>query len=205
LSLSPDVNDPGFREIDFDELKDVYREQCDALIEGGVDFILIETIFDTRTPGGHHGRRELREARGRDVPLMLSMTITTSPAATSPATRWKRFWHAVRHARPVTIGLKLLVRSAAASPARAALSAAAERSSWPIPTPAFPTSSAPMTSFRGDRGLIRDGPQRLRQHRRRLLRIEPGAYRGDGARGRRTAAAAPADVPVVTRLAGLEP
>ena len=47
LSLSPDVNDPGFREIDFDELKDVYREQSAALIEGGVDFILIETVFDT--------------------------------------------------------------------------------------------------------------------------------------------------------------
>ncbi|HNW19446.1 MAG TPA: homocysteine S-methyltransferase family protein, partial [Sphingorhabdus lacus] len=47
LSLSPDVNDPGFREIDFDYLKTVYREQCDALIEGGVDFLLIETIFDT--------------------------------------------------------------------------------------------------------------------------------------------------------------
>src|SRR3546814_14797778 len=49
LSLSPDVNDPGFREIDFDHLKDVYREQTDALIEGGVDFILIETVFDTLT------------------------------------------------------------------------------------------------------------------------------------------------------------
>ena len=47
LPLSPDVNDPGYREIDFDYLMDVYREQCDALIEGGVDFLLIETIFDT--------------------------------------------------------------------------------------------------------------------------------------------------------------
>ena len=56
LSLSPDVNDPGYREIDFDYLKDVYREQVDALVEGGVDFILIETVFDTlNAQGGDHG------------------------------------------------------------------------------------------------------------------------------------------------------
>jgi 5-methyltetrahydrofolate--homocysteine methyltransferase len=77
LSLSPDVNDPGFREVDFDGLKDVYREQCDALIEGGVDFILIETIFDTlNAKAGIMAAKEAGRASGRDVPLMISMTIT---------------------------------------------------------------------------------------------------------------------------------
>lgn len=77
LSLSPDVNDPGFREIDFDYLKDVYREQCDALIEGGVDFLLIETIFDTlNAKCAAMAAQEAAAASGRDVPLMISMTIT---------------------------------------------------------------------------------------------------------------------------------
>src|SRR3546814_20245022 len=67
LSLSPDVNDPGFREIDFDYLKDVYREQADALIEGGVDFILIETVFDTlNAKAGIMAVIEGVQAPGRD-------------------------------------------------------------------------------------------------------------------------------------------
>ena len=70
MSLSPDVNDPGFRAIDFDTLKDVYREQIDALLEGGCDFILIETIFDTLNAkagdhGGAGGGRGAGRARSR--------------------------------------------------------------------------------------------------------------------------------------------
>jgi 5-methyltetrahydrofolate--homocysteine methyltransferase len=77
LSLSPDVNDPGFREIDFDYLKDVYREQVDALIEGGVDFILIETVFDTlNAKAGVMAVLEAQDALGRDIPMMISMTLT---------------------------------------------------------------------------------------------------------------------------------
>src|SRR3546814_4486890 len=77
LSLSPDVNDPGFRAIEFDELKDVYREQIEALLDGGVDFILIETIFDTlNAKAGIMAVIEAGEARGTEIPLMLSMTLT---------------------------------------------------------------------------------------------------------------------------------
>ena len=106
LSLSPDVNDPGFREIDFDYLKDVYREQIDALIEGGADFILIETVFDTlNAKAGIMAVLEAGEALGRDVPIMLSMTLTDLSGRNLSGHTVEAFWHAVRHARPVTIGL----------------------------------------------------------------------------------------------------
>ena len=106
LSLSPDVNDPGFREIDFDYLKDVYREQIDALLEGGADFILIETVFDTlNAKAGIMAVLEAGEALARDVPIMLSMTLTDLSGRNLSGHTVEAFWHAVRHARPVTIGL----------------------------------------------------------------------------------------------------
>jgi 5-methyltetrahydrofolate--homocysteine methyltransferase len=106
LSLSPDVNDPGYREIDFDYLKQVYREQIDALVEGGVDFILIETVFDTlNAKAGIMAAIEAGEALGRDLPIMLSMTLTDLSGRNLSGHTVEAFWHAVRHARPVTIGL----------------------------------------------------------------------------------------------------
>jgi 5-methyltetrahydrofolate--homocysteine methyltransferase len=106
LSLSPDVNDPGYREIDFDYLKQVYREQTDALLEGGVDFILIETVFDTlNAKAGIMAAIEAGEALGRDVPIMLSMTLTDLSGRNLSGHTVEAFWHAVRHAKPVTIGL----------------------------------------------------------------------------------------------------
>ena len=106
LSLSPDVNDPGFREIDYDYLKDVYREQCDALIEGGVDFLLIETIFDTlNAKCAGMAAMEAAEASGRDVPLMISMTLTDLSGRNLSGHTVEAFWHAVRHLKPLTIGL----------------------------------------------------------------------------------------------------
>ena len=106
LSLSPDVNDPGYREIDFDTLKDVYREQIDALLEGGVDFILIETVFDTlNAKAGIMAVLEAQDALGRDVPIMMSMTLTDLSGRNLSGHTVEAFWHAVRHARPLTIGL----------------------------------------------------------------------------------------------------
>jgi 5-methyltetrahydrofolate--homocysteine methyltransferase len=105
-SALPDVNDPGYREIDFDYLKDVYREQIDALLDGGVDFILIETVFDTlNAKAGIMATIEAGQARGADVPLMLSMTLTDLSGRNLSGHTVEAFWHAVRHARPVTIGL----------------------------------------------------------------------------------------------------
>ena len=106
LSLSPDVNDPGFREIDFDYLKDVYREQTDALLDGGADMILIETVFDTlNAKAGIMAVLEAGEALKRDVPIMLSMTLTDLSGRNLSGHTVEAFWHAVRHAKPVTIGL----------------------------------------------------------------------------------------------------
>ena len=106
LSLSPDVNDPGYREIDFDYLKDVYREQVDALIEGGVDFILIETVFDTlNAKAGIMAVLEAQDALGRDVPIMMSMTLTDLSGRNLSGHTVEAFWYAVRHAKPITIGL----------------------------------------------------------------------------------------------------
>lgn len=106
LSLSPDVNDPGYREIDFDYLKDVYRDQVDALVEGGVDFILIETVFDTlNAKAAIMSVLEAQAALGRDVPIMMSMTLTDLSGRNLSGHTVEAFWYAVKHARPVTIGL----------------------------------------------------------------------------------------------------
>jgi len=106
LSLSPDVNDPGYREIDFDHLKRVYREQIDALVEGGVDFVLIETVFDTlNAKAGVMAALEAGWDLGRDLPIMLSMTLTDLSGRNLSGHTVEAFWHAVRHAKPISIGL----------------------------------------------------------------------------------------------------
>ncbi len=106
LSLSPDVNDPGYREIDFDHLTGVYRQQIDALVEGGADFILIETVFDTlNAKAGIMAALDAGQALGRDLPIMLSMTLTDLSGRNLSGHTVEAFWHAVRHARPLTIGL----------------------------------------------------------------------------------------------------
>jgi 5-methyltetrahydrofolate--homocysteine methyltransferase len=106
LSLSPDVEDPGYREIDFDELVAVYKEQAAALVEGGVDFILIETVFDTlNAKAGIMAVKQLERETGRDIPLMISMTLTDLSGRNLSGHTVEAFWYAVRHAKPLTIGL----------------------------------------------------------------------------------------------------
>jgi len=106
LSLSPDVNDPGFREIDWDLLVDVYKEQAAALVEGGADFVLVETIFDTlNAKAGIMAVKQLERELGREVPVMLSMTLTDLSGRNLSGHTVEAFWHAVRHARPLTVGL----------------------------------------------------------------------------------------------------
>jgi 5-methyltetrahydrofolate--homocysteine methyltransferase len=105
LSISPDVNDPGFRETDFDTLKGNYREQCDALIEGGVDFLLVETCFDTlNAKAAGLAAREAERACGREVPLMMSFTITDMSGRNLSGHTIMAFWYTLRHLKPLTIG-----------------------------------------------------------------------------------------------------
>ena len=106
LSLSPDVNDPGYREVDFDTVKQIYRKQAAALVEGGVDFVLVETVFDTlNCKAAIMAVIELEQELGCELPLMLSMTLTDLSGRNLSGHTVEAFWHAVRHARPATIGL----------------------------------------------------------------------------------------------------
>jgi 5-methyltetrahydrofolate--homocysteine methyltransferase len=139
LSLSPDVNDPGFREVDFDQVKSVYREQIDALVEGGVDFILIETIFDTlNAKAAVMATLEAEQALGRELPLMISMTLTDLSGRNLSGHTVEAFWASVRHARPVTIGLNCSFGAAQLRPHLAALSAQADTLVMAYPNAGLP-------------------------------------------------------------------
>ena len=139
LSLSPDVNDPGYREIDFDYLKDVYREQIDALVEGGADFVLIETVFDTlNAKAGIMAAIEAGNALGRDLPIMLSMTLTDLSGRNLSGHTVEAFWHAVRHARPLTIGLNCSFGAAQLRPHIRVLSDLADTLVMVYPTAGLP-------------------------------------------------------------------
>ena len=139
LSLSPDVNDPGYREVDFDTVKDVYREQVDALVEGGVDFILIETVFDTlNAKAGVMATLEAGEALGRTIPLMLSMTLTDLSGRNLSGHTVEAFWASVRHARPITVGLNCSFGAAQLRPHLAALAAQADTLVMAYPNAGLP-------------------------------------------------------------------
>jgi 5-methyltetrahydrofolate--homocysteine methyltransferase len=102
LSLSPNVNDPGYREIDFDTLSDVYVEQIEGLVEGGAEIVLIETVFDTlNAKAAIHAAHRV----DRELPIMLSMTITDLSGRNLSGHSIEAFWASVRHARPLSIGL----------------------------------------------------------------------------------------------------
>jgi 5-methyltetrahydrofolate--homocysteine methyltransferase len=105
-SISPDVANPGFRAITFDQLRAAYGEQARGLIDGGADLLLIETIFDTlNAKAAIYAISELCEARGLDVPVMISGTITDRSGRLLSGQTPGAFWNSVKHAQPVTVGL----------------------------------------------------------------------------------------------------
>jgi 5-methyltetrahydrofolate--homocysteine methyltransferase len=139
LSLSPDVNDPGFREVDFDGVKAAYRAQVDALVEGGVDFILVETVFDTlNAKAAIMAAIEAGNALGRPLPLMLSMTLTDLSGRNLSGHTVEAFWASVRHARPLTIGLNCSFGAAQLRPHLAALAKTAETLVMAYPNAGLP-------------------------------------------------------------------
>ena len=106
LSLSPDVNDPGYRAVSFDEMKSAYREQVDGLLDGGVDLILIETIFDTlNAKAAIFAVEEALEARNKKLPLMISGTITDASGRTLSGQTLEAFLNSVSHVDLLSIGL----------------------------------------------------------------------------------------------------
>ncbi len=105
-SISPDVNDPGKRNVDFDTLAKAYGEAARGLIEGGADTILIETIFDTlNAKAAIYAVSELFNELGFEIPIMISVTITDQSGRTLSGQTPEAFWNAVRHARPLSVGV----------------------------------------------------------------------------------------------------
>ena len=106
LSMSADVNDPGARQVTFDEVYDAYREQALALHRGGVDFFLLETIFDTlNAKAAIKAILDLQDDGLEPLPLWISGTITDRSGRTLSGQTVEAFWHSVRHARPFAVGL----------------------------------------------------------------------------------------------------
>lgn len=105
-SLSPNVEDPSFRNINFDQLVETFSEATNALLDGGADLILIETIFDTlNAKAAIFAVESVAIERQLDIPVMISGTITDASGRTLSGQTTKAFWHSVRHARPLAIGL----------------------------------------------------------------------------------------------------
>jgi len=116
-SISPDVNDPGARNVTFDELRVAYIEQLNGLLDGGVDLILIETIFDTlNAKAAIFAVEEVFEARGERLPVMISGTVTDASGRILSGQTVEGFWNSVRHARPITIGLNCALGAALMRP-----------------------------------------------------------------------------------------
>jgi len=126
-SISPDVNDPSFRNVTFDDLRRVYREAALALIEGGVDLVLVETIFDTlNAKAALFAIDELFEETGATLPVMVSATITDLSGRTLSGQTPEAFWNSVRHAKPFTVGLNCALGAAQLRPHVAELARVAD-------------------------------------------------------------------------------
>ncbi len=138
-SLSPDVERPGFRNVSFDELRDGYREQADALVRGGVDLLLVETVFDTMNgKAALVAIEQALAARGERVPVMLSGTITDASGRTLSGQTLEAFWTSVRHAELLAIGLNCALGPNELRPHVAELARLAH-----LPTLVYPNAGLP--------------------------------------------------------------
>jgi 5-methyltetrahydrofolate--homocysteine methyltransferase len=116
-SISPDVNDPGARNTSFDELRDAYREQAEGLLEGGCDLFLVETIFDTlNAKAAIFALDALMDETGERLPVILSGTVTDASGRILSGQTVAAFWHSVRHARPLAVGLNCALGAAVMRP-----------------------------------------------------------------------------------------
>ncbi|MFC5608642.1 homocysteine S-methyltransferase family protein [Variovorax soli] len=116
-SISPDVNDPGARNVGFEELRASYYEQVEALVEGGADVLLVETIFDTlNAKAALYAIDEYFEASGERLPIIISGTVTDASGRILSGQTVTAFWHSVRHAQPLAIGLNCALGAALMRP-----------------------------------------------------------------------------------------
>ena len=127
LSISPDVNDPAFRAVSFDAVREAYETQVDGLLDGGVDLLLIETIFDTlNAKAAALAVRNVFDRRGVEIPVMLSVTITDRSGRTLSGQTVEAFWISMGHVRPFSVGLNCALGAEDMRPYLQDLSAIAE-------------------------------------------------------------------------------
>ena len=207
-SMSPDVNDPGFRNVSFDELVENYSEAALALIEGGSDVLMVETIFDTlNAKAALFAIEDVFDRIGAKLPIMISGTITDRSGRTLSGQTAEAFWYSLRHARPISIGLNCAL---GAKDLRAHIDMLAQVADVPITC--HPNAGLP-NAFGG----YDEGPEEMSSVLRQfaeagLLNVVGGCCGTTPAHIKAIAEAvrgiAPRAVPVIepyTRLAGLEP
>jgi len=140
-SISPDVNNPGYRNVDFDELRDAYKEQIRGLIDGGADLILIETIFDTlNAKAAGYATLEVFEEKDLELPVMISGTITDRSGRTLSGQTGEAFWYSMRHLKPFSIGLNCALGAELMRPYLAELSAVADTRISAYPNAGLPNA-----------------------------------------------------------------
>ena len=116
-SISPDVNDPAARNVSFDQLRDAYHEQASGLLEGGSDLFLVETVFDTlNAKAALFALDELMESTGERLPVIISGTVTDASGRILSGQTVGAFWHSVRHAKPLAVGLNCALGAALMRP-----------------------------------------------------------------------------------------
>ncbi len=207
-SISPDVNNPGYRAVSFDDLRIAYAEQLRGLIDGGADIILIETIFDTlNAKAAIFATREVFEEKGIDLPVMISGTITDLSGRTLSGQTPEAFWNAVRHADPFSIGLNCALGANAMRAHLAEISSVAETFVCAYPNAGLPNAfgqydETPEEMAAQIEGFMRDG----------LVNVVGGCCGSTPDHIRAIAAAAARhkpraipDIPRHMRLSGLEP
>ena len=126
-SISPDVNDPGFRNVTFDELRAAFREQVEGLVAGGADLLLVETIIDTlNAKAALFAIDEFFEESGERLPVMISGTITDQSGRILSGQTTEAFWNSLRHAKPISIGFNCALGAAELRPYVAELARVAD-------------------------------------------------------------------------------
>ena len=190
-SISPDVANPGFRAITFDQLRTAYAEQVRGLLDGGADILLVETIFDTlNAKAALYAISEVCDARGVRVPVMVSGTITDKSGRLLSGQTPTAVWHSVEHAQPLSIGFNCALGAKELRAHVAELAQVADTLVCCLPERGFTQCIRALRRERpghgcSDRGICR---RWSRQHCRRLLRHHAGAHPRHRARGRRQSA-----------------
>ncbi|HEX8334027.1 MAG TPA: homocysteine S-methyltransferase family protein [Segetibacter sp.] len=140
LSLSPDVNNPGYRAVTFDEVATAYTEQIKGLVDGGVDILLIETIFDTLNAKAaiFTAKKYFRDNKIAELPIMISGTITDASGRTLSGQTLEAFYTSIRHAKPLSVGLNCALGASEMRPHIEELSQIAE-----CYTSAYPNAGLP--------------------------------------------------------------